>query len=279
MLILGFLFSFGLFKFQVPEIDSISKSISFTTEKSLVVQIELSSFRIEVNRGWDTSLLFSTKIKYDSLTVQPFIEYKVNKGIGELSIRQKKIESKVGAWSPSPYSDFENTCELMLTTEIPLELNLSYRTGKLDLSLLKIAKLIVKTGGSSTLQFDSPNPIKCEDLCVYATTGNFKGENLGNANFDVLYFRGGIGLWTLDFTGNFSGRKRAEITMGGGRLKLILPKDVGIRLKPQGVMLKSIATLVNVGDHWYESNNWRTADSNLIIHIDSSFGIMGVELK
>lgn len=266
----------GFTQFRAPEIDSITKHISLANEQKLVVEADISSFRLELKRYGTVREppLLNAKIKYDSVSVMPVLKYQIKDRVGELSIQEEKKEG-------SGIFGFKNTCELTLTPKIPLCLELSSGASNIDLSGLKVAKLNLETSGKSTLCFNSPNPVKCEELYISTQIGNFRGEYLGNANFDVFHFQGGIGLYTLDFRGEFSGSRRVEIAMGGGSLKLILPKEVGIRLKPTGIGFVgagSKLSLVEVEEGWYESQNWDTTGNKLIIHIDSSFGILRVKI-
>ena len=271
----------GFSQFHTLEIDSIHKHIPFASfsEQKLLVEADIGSFKVKVGIVHEPSLLVDTEIKYDSISVMPIVKYQTKKGIGEFSIQ----EEKRGKGSFGIFG-FKNTCELTFTPKIPLYLDLSVGAGDIDLSGLKVVKLNLKTRqltGKSVLCFGSANSVKCEDLRIIAGMGNFSGEYLGNGNFDVFYFQGGIGLYTLDFRGEFSGERRVEIAMGGGSLKLILPKEVGIRLKPTGISFRGAgreSALLEVGEEWYESRNWGTAENRLIIHIDSSIGILRVEI-
>ena len=261
-------------QFHIPEIDSISKNIFFENEQKSIVELDISSFILKLKKI-DTnneSFLLNTKLKYDSISVVPVMEYQRKERVGKFSIQEEK-RKKGGMFG------FKNICEIALISKIPLYLDLISGVSNIDLSGLKIAKLNLKTTGKSVLRFDSPNSVKCEVLCISVQIGSFRGEHLGNANFDIFHFQGGIGLYTLDFRGEFNGSRRIEITMGGGSLKLVLPKEVGIRLKPSGISFRNMEreSLLSKDDGWYESKNWNIAKNKLIIHIDSSFGVLRVD--
>ncbi len=264
----------GFTQFHIPETDSISKDIPFKNEQKCTVELDISSFILKLKKidTSNESFLLNTKIKYDSISVVPIMEYQRKERIGTFSIQEEK-RKKGGIFG------FKNVCNIALTSKIPLYLDLISGASNIDLSKLKIAKLNLKTTGKSILRFDSPNTVKCEELCISVQFGSFRGEHLGNANFDIFHFHGGIGLYTLDFRGEFNDSRRIEITMGGGSLKLILPKEVGIRLKPSGISFRNIereSLLPKDNNGWYESKNWNIAKNKLIIHIDSSFGVLKV---
>ncbi|MBI2474511.1 MAG: hypothetical protein HYV68_02305 [Candidatus Taylorbacteria bacterium] len=60
----------------------------------------------------------------------------------------------------------------------------------------------LSAGASSVkLRFDEPNTSVIEDMSIEAGLSKFTGEGLGNANFNHFKFEGGVGSYTLDFSG------------------------------------------------------------------------------
>ncbi|MCK4353098.1 hypothetical protein KAW65_06810 [candidate division WOR-3 bacterium] len=258
-------------QFQPPQFDSLHKNIKFTNEKRLKVWVELENFKFKLKKG---NTLIETRMKYNSKTLSPVFKYEKKGRVGEVIIKEKREKSKELFGS-------RNECDLELTSKIPLDLDLSFSSSfvNIDCSGLKIEGLQLSVpAGKTLLCFNSPNSVNCKDLNIFAGLSSFNGKYLGNACFEKFYFKGTAGFYTLDFRGEFTGKKRVEITMGVGKLKLILPKDTGIRLKLTGANLKFIRGLKLDNEGWWLSSNLRTAKRELIIHIDTSFGILEVEI-
>lgn len=279
---------------HTPEPDSIYKHIKLTNEKELHIEVELNSCEFEVSSLSEvkSDILVDMKMKYDSASLLGDVEYEKDKGIGRVIIKGEKKNEEGKLFG---FKELKNKCSLSFTRKVPLYLDMKVDMGKsnIDLSGLKVAKLNLSTSGTTIICFNLPNPIICKDMYISASMSKFKGEFLGNAMFDVFHFRGGVGSYTLDLRSEFKdssagvyppqrATRRVEIMMSAGSLKLILPKEAGIRLKPTGISLKSVGnryacSLQKVDEGWYQSENWGVAESELIIHIDGSFGIVKIE--
>lgn len=273
--------------FYLQVVDSIYKHIKLSNEKEVDIEVKLNFFKFNLKPS--SAVLADIKMNYDSNSFVGVVEYENNsakcecapgtKVIGNLVIKgDKKEEDEQLRWAGLKLSP-TNSCSLLVTNLLPLYLDMELRlcNSVIDLSGLKLAQLNLSTSGNTTVQFNSPNPIMCKTMSILATMSKFKGEFLGNAGFDVLYFHNRVSSAILDFRGEFKGRRRVEIQMGAGSLKLILPKDAGIRLKSTGISVQSISGLTRDENAWYQSHNWGTTDKELIIHIDGSLGLLRVE--
>jgi hypothetical protein len=254
-----------------------SKYIKPTNEKTICAKIELSSIKLILKKAETDTYLINTKLNYDSTNTSVSIDYKVEEKTGKFEIKEDNKQSNLptggdGGDILEVLNKLKNICTVMVSHKIPLELNLNVKSADVNLTGLKVSGFNFSTNGVSTLLIDSPNTVPCQNFYINSQFGSFKGTNLGNANFENFYFSGGIGVYTLDFNGNFEGSKRIEITIGTGQLNLILPDSVSIKLKSTGVHLKNIKKLAKDENGWYCStikNNKR----ELIIHIDGSMGV------
>lgn len=258
-------------QFNPPEYDSVYKIVKFSNEKKLDVEIELANFNLEIKKGDKLAEAF---IKYDANTVSPIFEYTKQGRTGKITFTEE-IEGERSFFSAP------NKCLLKLSPKIPLNLSLYLGTSapNIDLSGLKVEKLDLSVTGKSKVRFGEPNPVTCQKLRINTQAGIFRGEYLGNARFERFYFTGGVGFYTLDFRGEFSGKHWVEIAMGVGYLKLILPQDTGIRLKTTGSGPKFIEGLDETESGWWLSPNLDKAQKELVVHVDGSFTIVTVEVK
>ena len=279
---------FILLQLSTAEPCSINKNIKLTNETQLQIEIALKGFECKIQPlpNLSTNILGDIRIEYDSSSLACSLDYQKANRIGQLSIigGQEEVQPQPRQGGEAEKSlqminGLKNNCIMSFTPSLPIYLDMELGMGNsnIDLSGLKIAKLKLSVSGNTTLSFNSPNPIRCQEMYISAGISKFNSQLLGNAGFEVLYFNGRVGSYTIDLRGNFTGTKRVEITSGPGNIRLILPKKTGIRLKPTGFSIKSIPELKKDAEGWYQSDNWAIVDNKLIIHIDGSIGRLKVE--
>jgi len=69
--------------------------------------------------------------------------------------------------------------------------------------------------------FSQPNPIPLEVVRIQAGVGKLRMQGLGNANFQLLEFEGGIGTSVLDFSGDFHQNARLRFDVGIGKVTCV----------------------------------------------------------
>lgn len=256
---------------------SISKSIKPTKEKAIYIKTEVSSIKFNLQKAETDSYAVKANLNYDSTTISANFEYNVEKDTGKFEL----IEENTGQsdmLNPTRQNELEilsklqNNCDLKINNKFPLDLNLTAGSVNIDLTGLKVSNFFLSTNGSSVVKMNSLNPIHCKNFNILSQFSSFSGMKLGNANFNTFYFQGGVGVYTLDFNGDFTGTKRIEIILGTGRLELTLPDDASIKLKASGVHLRNIKRLAKDKNCWYCSNI--QSNKELIIHIDGSLGVV-----
>lgn len=106
----------------------------------------------------------------------------------------------------------------------------AYR-GRMELGGLRLRSLEIIDGASQTdLTFGSPNPESMGELTY--TTGASKATltGLANANFEALYFKGGAGDYTLDFSGDLQQDATVTVSAGVGQLRVVVPSGTAARV-------------------------------------------------
>jgi len=86
----------------------------------------------------------------------------------------------------------------------------------------------------------------------------------------------GVGDVRLSFEDLRQADTRVAVSMGLGSVEIQVPSDAGVRLT-RSTFLTSVSApgLTRRGDA-YESDNWRTADRRITIHVDAALGSINV---
>lgn len=115
-----------------------------------------------------------------------------------------------------------------------------------ELGGLSLTSLTVQDGASDVeISFSSPNKTNMSILRYETGASSVKMWDLGNANFSTLIFKGGVGNYTLDFSGNLQRDGAVTIESGISNLTLIVPEGI-----PAQVTVEGGLSNVNVGSDW-----------------------------
>lgn len=115
-----------------------------------------------------------------------------------------------------------------------------------ELGGLSLTSLTVQDGASDVeISFSSPNKTNMSILRYETGASSVKMGDLGNANFSTLIFKGGVGNYTLDFSGNLQRDGAVTIESGISNLTLIVPEGI-----PAQVTVEGGLSNVNVGSDW-----------------------------
>ena len=172
----------------------------------------------------------------------------------------------------------KNSWALYFARDIPLDLtfDLGLAEADLDLTGFRVENLSIKAGmATARLAFDERNRIVMSHLQVDAGAARFNAENLGNARFEQMTFRGGAGSFTLDFGGAaLPAGARADIDVGVSRLRILLPEDKAVVLSAPDSWL----TRVDVPNGYTRASRgvWHSAsvsDPETAFHINVSAGV------
>lgn len=249
------------------------KKIELKDETSAEIKIEFGVGRFNLGQG---EALIEVDIKYKPKEIKPTLEYKKYDKVGIARLRMEREES-----ISIRELQFKNRCDVWLTPQIPLDLDISLGACRTDIDLtnIRVQSLHLETGaGRTKLIIGEVNPIVCEDVNIEAGATQFHAEGLNNVNFRRLHFRGGVGAYTLDFGEPFEGYRSVDIEMGVGSLSLVLPRNVGIRLKIGGLFLKDIEGLEREGN-WYTSPDFDAQPGKLAIHVEGGLGTLNVRVR
>ena len=157
---------------------------------------------------------------------------------------------------PNYGANVKNTWDIKLgNVPMNLTINAGAFQGNIDLGGLSILSLNAFQGASQvTFDFSSPNQSEMSDLTVQTGASTTRMENLANANFANMLFRGGAGDYTLDFGGTLKRDAKVRIEAGLGQATLIVPEGTSARANMQG-------GLTNVSS----SGGWKQTGSDYVL--------------
>jgi hypothetical protein len=259
------------------EIKTTTRTIPFQGEKHLTVIIDIGVGTIDIKRN-STGDILNAEVEYNPDDIRVEIDYDKRKDKGELylvSERRDKgldIDSDENHW----YLEFGNK------VPISFEIDIGACEAEFDFSGLRIDGLDMDVGASSiVVDFRKLNPERIPKIRIDVGASELEINGLGNANFDKLSFDGGVGDFTLDFSGDFKHRSYVDMNVGLGSLSVLVPRDAGVQIRSESSFLSSFSIdeddFEEVDDDIYESDNFGDTDKELVIEIDVGLGSVEVD--
>lgn len=179
----------------------------------------------------------------------------------------------------SDWKDVDNDFEFSFSPDVELRLNLDIGASEshFDFSDLSISELDLNVGAADAeVSFPTLNGTEMKYLTIDAGACKLHVYNLGNARFSHMKFNGGVGSFLLDFTGDLDHEASADISVGLGSLKIVLPRDIGIRVESEENWLSSVdlpkRRFNRVEDDVYETDNFKSAKRRLTLYLDVGLG-------
>jgi len=126
------------------------------------------------------------------------------------------------------------TCNAYLHPGIEIDLKIKLKGCKanIDFSNLRLKKLRMSLGATDgKIFFGNPKQNSLDFLKLEAEASNISLEGLGNANCSEIDINLGTGNYLLDFSGSSEKDIFSEISLRFGRLKILVPEDIGIKIK------------------------------------------------
>lgn len=230
------------------------------------VSIDMGAGTLDIAAG--ASNLVEGTIKYNVDAWEP----RINRYSNEINIRQT-TDANMGI----PTGNIINDWDVKLgDMPISLELNAGAYEGNLDLSELSIVRLAISDGASkATVRFDSPNPVKMEELTYETGASNVELIGLGNANVSKVYFDSGVGSYTLDFSGEIKDDIEVFADSGMSDITITIPENAQAK-----VILDGGLSNVDVNGTWTISGNvYECGDSGPMITIRLDMAVGNLNLR
>jgi len=256
---------------------SLTKKIQLKGEKHLTVKMDIGAGIIDLRRN-RTGDILNAEVEYDPEEIRVDIDYDRIKDEGKLYLKSKSRHKGLDL------DEEDNYWFLEFGDRIPIsfEIDVGACEADLDFTGLKIDHLDLDLGASSVeVEFRKPNSERISKIDIDVGVSGLTITGLGNANFDRLTFDGGVGDFTLDFSGEFEHRAYVDIDIGLGSLTILVPKDAGVQIKSESSFLSSFSIdkhdFDEVEDDLFESDNFGETEKELIFDIEVSLGSVEVE--
>jgi len=240
--------------------------------RSIAARITYVAGELEVFSA-EQGLLYDIGLRYDAARLRPERSWTVDGHEGQLDLKFESAGDSDTEWD---FDDDEfGELRLGLSREVPASLwfEVGAAQARLELGGIPLTRLVYRTGASSTeITFDSPNPARMDRLELAAGAAEFEASGLGNAGFEALEFEGAVGAVSLDFTGEWTHDASAEISVGLGALRLVLPRNIGVRLEKSGLLAGFNPSEMEQVENGWQTQNWDSAPHQLRIDLKAAFG-------
>jgi len=177
----------------------------------------------------------------------------------EIEVGDGYVEIKQGQVKTLNVSNFKNEWDLMLgETPMDLEINAGAYKGRYEFGGLALTNLTIKDGASDVeVSFSDSNPTEMSVFRYETGASSVELTGLANANFSTLFFNGGAGEYTLDFSGELQQEVTARVEGGFGDMKLVIPEGVNTNVTVEGGPVN-----VNHSSGWAQSNHTYTQEGS-----------------
>jgi hypothetical protein len=261
---------------RVPvEMAGMDQSRPLGNEAAFQADVDIDVCALEI-QGGGSSNLYSFNLEYDKAHYQPDAHY--DAGSAQFALKLQGTH-KGGIRSETD----NNRLQLKLTEAIPLRLKVHMGVGeaRLVLSRLRVSRLDLEGGvGSVRINTYDANPVTCDEIRLRNGVGSLDAVGLGNLNFRVLDFEGGVGGANLDLSGAWKQDAELRIQVGLGGVNLRVPRDLGVRVTAEkhllsGLQLDNFRREGSSDDYYSENYN----QSKIRITVSVQTGIGGFRIS
>jgi len=263
-----------------------AKEIGRTTERELNVVLSSSFGTLIISRG-ESEKIFTVETAHSGADQLTNIEYSIRNRIGYADLTLGDVKKQGNEKKKSfKISDFDKgKWYVRFSDAVPISFDVELGVGRGDFNLsgLQVKDFNLSAGASDvTLSFDEPNKARIENINIESGVSKFDARNLGNANFRHFRFQGGLGAYTLDFSGALSREVDVDIEVGMGMLTIIVPQDVGARVyyeKSWVSRLDCDRDFRSSAENEYTTDNYTSSTGRMNIKIDSGMGSIKIRRR
>ncbi len=264
-----------------PDDQNAMHEIGRTTEREVNVVLSTGFGKIRISKGEPEKILFLSSPNQSEDSPSPSIDYSIRNRVGyaEISLGEEEHGKSEHGRKWLEFGSLKgDSWDLRVSNAIPVafDVELGVGTADIDLTGLQVKDLTLSAGASDVeLRFDERNAAIIENMNFESGVGKFTGENLGNANFKRFRFEGGVGSYTLDFSGKIQTEVDVDVEIGLGTLTIVVPKELGAKIMYEKNWLSHLdcdTDFKAVEDDQYVSANYPTATGRMNIRIESGLG-------
>jgi hypothetical protein len=237
-----------------------------------MVTLEFGAGELRLSPGADGALISGTAV-YNVRDFKPRISVQgdnVTVSTGDLEIRGIPNFNS---------TDYKNEWDLNLA-DAPMELkiNAGAYQGKMELGGLALHALEVADGASDVdLSFSELNLVEMSSLSYETGASQVELSDLANANFEQMFFKGGAGDYTLDFSGELQRDAAVMVEAGICNLTIIVPEGVPVQVGMEGGL-----TNVDTRGSWDRSGTTYTTEGSgpaITIQVKMGAGNLNLETR
>jgi len=261
--------------------------IGRTTEKEISVVLSSSFGTVIIRKGEPEKILVAESADVNEGSPMMNVDYSIRNRIGYADIAlgesNDEPDHKKGSFRIKNFD--KGKWYLRFSDAIPISFDVELGVGRGDINLsgLNVKDFNLTTGASDvTLAFDQPNTGQIENLNIESGVSKFDGRNLCNANFRRFSFKGGVGTYTLDFSGKLAGEVDVDIEVGLGLLTLVIPDEMGVKVAYEKSWMSRLdcdKDFQASGENRYLSNNYYAAGGKMNINVDSGLGSIKIRRR
>ena len=254
---------------------------TFTASRKLESAPALS-VAVEFGAGYLTlgpnaqGMLYDASIRYDQDRAAP--EHRYDAVTHRLDLRLRPIGNAGVRVTNRVQLAQRASFTFAPTIPLVLDVTLGAGEGELELGGLRIRSAAVHLVATRTIiRASHPNEMACETLDLDGGAAEVITEHLGNLRCAEIRFDGGVGETTLDLTGRWTSTLRVRAKQALGNLKLVLPKDAGVRI----VLDRTLSTFTPIG-FVQDGSAWVTPNlrsAARTIQIDITTAVGGIEVR
>jgi hypothetical protein len=255
-----------------------SQDIGRTTEREL--NVVLTATGTLIFRKGESEKTFAVIPRNDESAALTAVDYAIRNRVGyaDMTLGETPAQGGENEGSFSLESLNHAAWELRFSDAIPISFDVELKVGRGDINLsgLQVKDFRLSAGaGDVTLAFDSPNDVRIDNLTIESGVGKLHGRSLGNAMFKRFDFKGGAGVYTLDFSGSLPAQVDVEIEVGLGVATILIPREVGARVSYERSWVSRIdcdEDFSSSGENQYSSDNYTSASSLMNIRVSAGLG-------
>jgi len=294
----GFIFRGAVFAVFLLACDGFaqvsSRSVSLSGERALKADIEVGALKL-ILTSHSAPDVFRYEFDADDTTTLQCL-YDIRNGVGYLELhnnsQDKNRKKKFRLRDLFGGEDDEDTehgrrsnaiLRLSLTDSIPIHLDLTVGAAntELDFSGLKLSNFSLSSGAcAAKVRFKTPNRVTMQQMKLSTGASKLIVEGLGNANFERLEMSGGASDVVLDFDGKGCPAAKANLSIGAGSLRIILPPTLDVDLNYSNDFFSTFrvpdAFEKNGDTYILRSTN---GANNLKMNVSSGMGSVRIKLK
>ncbi len=222
--------------------------------------------------------LYQMDVRYDAERVTPVQRYDTATATADIGIIPAGNGIRV-----SSHPAFYQLGRFALSTTIPVNVTINAQASHatIDLGGLMLSSLVMQsTATDATVDFSRPRPAgtaPCDSMSFTLAAGQLTARHLAQSGCGAVRVNGAAGGVSLAFDGAWQRNQDLTVGLTMGRLGLVIPRDVGVRIHGDRFLSPLDAQGFVRRDGDWETPGFATAARRLTVTLKTSMVGVGVE--